>query len=98
MASQKRVLETEYGIKFPTKKVRSEYPCSSESDHLYSDEQTQNDYHMALKLQQGELENESSDLALIDDNTCSVLDQSSEEALQLKADAAAALMHLKSRK
>ena len=52
MAPQKRVLETEYGIKFPTKKVRSESPCSFESDHLYSDEQTQNDYRIALKLQQ----------------------------------------------
>ena len=98
MAPQKRVLETEYGIKFPTKKVRSESPCSFESDHLYSDEQTQNHYRMALKLQQRELESESSDLALIDDNTCSVLDQSLKEALQLEADAAAALMHLKPRK
>ena len=93
MAPQKRVLETEYGIKFPGKKVRSESP-----DHLCLDEQTKKDFHIALKLQQKELENESSDVPPNDDKTCIIVDESSNENLQLEADAAAALLHLKSRK
>ena len=46
MAPQKRVLEEEYGINFPTKKL-----CSESSNHLCLDGQDKSDFHMALKLQ-----------------------------------------------
>ena len=51
---------------------------------------------MALKLQQEEIEN-ASNLAQ-NDETCSVVDDDDDGKLQLQADAAAALLHLKARK
>ena len=62
MTPQKWVLYTEYAMKFPGKKVRSE-----SIEHLCLDEQTKKDFHVALKLQQRELENESSDVLPNDD-------------------------------
>ncbi|CAB4000934.1 Hypothetical predicted protein [Paramuricea clavata] len=84
MAPQKRVLEEEYGINFPTKKL-----CSKSNNQLCLDGQDKSDFHMALKIQQQEIENVSSD---------SVIDEDDNDDLQLEADAAAALLHLKARK
>ena len=89
MAPQKRVLEEDYGIKFPAKKVRDE-----SNDDLCLDIQNKGDFHMALKLQ--ELEQGSSDLSpstVVDENN-----NVEKEALQLEADAAGTLLHLKARK
>ncbi len=96
MAPQKRVLVEEFGINFPTKKLCSESTQSSKS-HLCLDGQDKIDFHMALKLQQEEIENSSSDFALNDACT-NVFDEDDNEDLQLEADAAAALLHLKARK
>ena len=58
------------------------------------------DFHMALKLQQEELEQGSSDLSPNDtwSQASTENDNVDKEALQLEADAAAALLHLKARK
>lgn len=89
MAPQKRILENDFGIRFPTKRARN---ASGSSDYLCLDDQEKNDFHIALKMQQEEIENDLCDRVAEDPAN------DDDEHLQLEADAAAALLHLKARK
>ena len=63
MAPQKRVLEEEYSIKFPTKRLRgegSDEVSVSPSCSVFLHGREKNDFHLALKLQQQEIESSNS--------------------------------------
>ena len=63
MAPQKRVLEEEYSIKFPVKQLRSNASnevSDSPSCITFLHCQEKNDFHLALKLQQQEIESSNS--------------------------------------
>ena len=118
MAPQKRVLEEDYSIKFPTKRlVRSETSnevSDSPSCSMFLHGQEKNDFHLALKLQQQEIESSNStgfDLYKeapaseqqdeVEDPVRETIDATikTDDVLeQFEADAAAALLYLKRKK
>ena len=118
MAPQKRVLEEDYSIKFPTKRlVRSETSnevSDSRSCSMFLHGQDKNDFHLALKLQQQEIESSNStgfDLYKeapaseqqdeVEDPVRETIDATikTDDVLeQFEADAAAALLYLKRKK
>ena len=101
MAPQKRVLEEQFSIQFPTKRQNS----AASSNPIFVHSQEKDDFRLALQLQQAEMEstteNESSSTAVevfqhdIDETQGATSD---EEYLQMEAEAAAALLHLQKRK
>ena len=111
MAAQKRVLEEEYSIKFPTKRLSeaSNEVSDSPSCSRFLYGQEKNDFHLALKLQQQEIESSNStDCDLykeipasekqdeVEDPVPKIIE--TDDELQFEANAAAALLHLKKRK
>ena len=116
MAPQKRVLEEEFSIKFPVKQLRSD--ASNEvsdgpSCITFLHGQEKNDFHLALKLQQQEIESSNStgfdvnespaneQRDEVDDPLRETVDATVEtdyELEQFEADAAAALLRLKNKK
>ena len=119
MAPQKRLLEEDYSIKFPTKRlVRSEtsneVSDSSGCCGMFLHGQEKNDFHLALKLQQKEIEsNNSTGFDLYKEAPASEQQDEVEDPVrktidatiktddvleQFEADAAAALLYLKRKK
>ena len=88
VSSQRTALEEEYAIRFPVKRPRTE---STKKVVLAGQEKE--DFHLALRLQQEEMDSES------DVECVSCTDaKPDEQELQFEANAAAALLCLKSRK
>ena len=92
VTSQKKCLEDEYAIRFPVAK-RHRNVESTELD--LPSGQEKDDFCLALQLQQQEMENESAQLASCPRGD---INDNNNEELQIEADAAAALLHLKNRK
>ena len=90
VSSQKSALEEEYGIRFPVKRAR----VSESSKRVVLTEQEKDDFEMALRLQQEEIDSD------ISDNVYSYKaePECDDELEKFEANAAAALLSLRSRK
>ena len=90
VSSQKSALEEEYGIRFPV-----ECACVSESSQrVVLTEQEKDDFQMALRLQQEEIDSDTSDNVYSDKPE----PECDEELQKFEANAAAALLCLRRRK
>ena len=91
VSSQKSALEEEYGIRFPVKRARVN---NESSKRVVLAGQEKDDFQMALRLQQEEIDSDASE----DVYTDGAETERVEELEQFEANAAAALLYLQSRK